>query len=243
MKIAVISDIHANLAALEAFPEKDCDQLWCIGDLVDYGPKPREVIHWVKDNASLAVRGNHDHAVGFAVDPKCSPPYKHLAAETIRFTQGVCNGNDLKFLRELPVQREVAAGGGTFYLVHAAPTDPLFGYRSKDSELWEKEIQWINADFLVVGHTHTPFVRKVGPCTIVNPGSIGQPKTGRPQACYALWQDGVVSLKEYWYPVQKTSRQIQQMPLAKQDQDELIAVLETGGSAVPKEQPTVSLDF
>lgn len=232
MKIAIISDIHANLAALEAFPERDYDALWCLGDLVDYGPRPREVIQWIRKHAAIFVRGNHDHAVAFGVDPKCSLPYKHLASVTMQYTQDVCTRDDLKFLRDLPVQREVEAGGYRFYVVHAAPTDPLFGYRSRDSELWEKEMQWVNADFLVVGHTHTPFIRKVGRCTIVNPGSLGQPKTGRPQACYALWEDGLVSLKEYAYPLQTTSQQIRQMPLAKQDQEELIAVLETGGLAI-----------
>ncbi|MHB1955546.1 MAG: metallophosphoesterase family protein, partial [Sulfobacillus sp.] len=63
MKIAIVSDIHGNLAALKAFPEAGYDQLWCLGDLVDYGPRPREVIQWVQKNAAVAVRGNHDHAV------------------------------------------------------------------------------------------------------------------------------------------------------------------------------------
>jgi predicted phosphodiesterase len=124
-------------------------------------------------------------------------------------------------------------GPQKFYLVHAAPTDPLFGYRPQDSELWEKEIQSINADVLFVGHTHTPFIRQVGGCTIVNPGSLGQPKTGRPLACYATWEDGEISLKEYNYPLKRTIRQLRQMPLSKQDIEQLIAVLKTGGLSVP----------
>lgn len=64
MKIAIISDIHANLAALKAFPEADHDYLWCIGDLVDYAPKPHEVIQSMKRKTAVAIRGNHDHAVG-----------------------------------------------------------------------------------------------------------------------------------------------------------------------------------
>jgi protein phosphatase len=182
MKIAIVSDIHANLAALEAFPEENFDQLWCLGDLVDYGPRPHEVIQWVKNRATVTVRGNHDHAVGFGADPQCSLPYKRLASETMQYTQGVCTKDDFAFLRDLPIQKKVAIGTQAFYLVHAAPTDPLFGYRPQDSELWEKEIRSVNADVLIVGHTHTPFIRQVGSCTIVNPGSLGQPKTGRPLA-------------------------------------------------------------
>ena len=241
MKIAIVSDIHANLAALEAFPEQNFDQLWCMGDLVDYGPRPHQVIQWVMHHATAAVRGNHDHAVGFGVDPQCSLPYKHLASETMRYTREVCTKEDFEFLRNLPVQKEAMVGTKKFYLVHAAPTDPLFGYRPQDSELWANEIQWINADVLVVGHTHTPFIRQVGGCTIVNPGSLGQPKTGRPFACYAIWEDGEISLKEYKYPVQKAIRQIWRMPLAKHDIDELAAVLETGGLSIPTENSPASL--
>jgi putative phosphoesterase len=241
MKIAIVSDIHANLVALEAFPEENYDQLWCLGDLVDYGPRPHEAIQWVRNHVTAAVRGNHDHAVGFGVDPQCSPPYKHLASETMQYTRGVCTKDDFAFLRDLPIQEKIVIGTQEFYLVHAAPTDPLFGYRPQDSELWEKEIQSINADVLVVGHTHTPFIRQVGGCTIVNPGSLGQPKTGRPLACYAIWEDGEISLKEYDYPLKKTIRQLRQMPLSKQDIEQLIAVLKTGGLSVPAGYSPVSL--
>ena len=241
MKIAIVSDIHANLVALEAFPEENYDQLWCLGDLVDYGPRPHEVIQWVRNRATAAVRGNHDHAVGFGVDPQCSPPYKHLASETMRYTQGVCAKDDVAFLRDLPIQKTIVIETQKFYLVHAAPTDPLFGYRPQDSELWEKEIPWINADVLVVGHTHAPFIRHVGGCTIVNPGSLGQPKTGRPLACYAIWEDGKISLKEYRYPLEEAIEQLRQMPLSKQDIEQLIAVLKTGGLSVPAGYSSVSL--
>lgn len=237
MKIAIISDIHANLAALEAFPEQDCDQLWCLGDLVDYGPRPHEVVQWVMNHAAVAVRGNHDHAVGFLADPQCTLQYKHLASETMQYTREVCTEDDLEFLRNLPVQKEVVVGTKNFYLVHAAPTDPLFGYRRQDSELWVNETQWIDADVLLVGHTHTPFIRQVGKCTIVNPGSLGQPKTGRPLACYAIWENGEISLKEFSYPLEKAIRQIRRMPLSKQDRAELVAVLETGGLSIPTGNP------
>ena len=228
VKIVIISDVHANQAALEALPEQTFDQLWCIGDLVDYGPRPHEVVQWVKQNAAITMRGNHDHAAGFSVDPQCSLPYKKLAAETLRYTQGVCTEDDFQFLRSLPVQREIEMDSARFYLVHAAPTDPLFGYCPEQSEQWEKEVVWIDADVLLVGHTHTPFVRRIGKTMIVNPGSLGQPKTGRPFACYALWEDGRVSLKEYPYPVEETIRQIRTMPVPAGDQDALIEVLQTG---------------
>lgn len=233
MKIVIVSDIHANLAALEALPEREFDQLWCIGDLVDYGPRPHDVVEWVKRSSTVTVRGNHDNAAGFSVDPRCSPPFKKLAAETLRFTQETCTEDDLAFLRTLQDQREIAVGSTRFYLVHACPTDPLFGYCPELSDRWEKEVLRIDADVLIVGHTHTPFVRTIGKTTIVNPGSLGQPKTGRPLACYAVWKDGTISLKEYPYPLRETAEQIRLMPISTDDQDALISVLETG--ALPTE--------
>lgn len=204
MKIVIISDIHANLAALGAFPERDFDQLWCIGDLVDYGPRPHEAVQWTKRNAAITVRGNHDHAAGFSVDPQCALPFKRLAAETLRFTQEVCTEDDFSFLRSLPVHYETTVSSTRFYLVHPTPTDPLFGYCPEQSEHWPEEVGRISADVLLVGHTHTPFFRTLGRTAIVNPGSLGQPKTGRSLACYALWEDGRISLKEYPYPVGDT---------------------------------------
>ena len=228
MKIVIISDIHSNLAALEALPEREFDQLWCIGDLVDYGPRPHEVVQWVKRVSAVTVRGNHDNAVGFSVDPQCSPPFKRLAAETLRFTQDVCTEDDVTFLRALPGHHELKVNTTRFYLVHACPTDPLFGYCTEKSDRWKDEVLRIDTDVLFVGHTHTPFIRNIGKTTIVNPGSLGQPKTGRPLACYAVWEDGTISLKEYPYPLKETAEQIRLMPISPDDQDALISVLETG---------------
>jgi protein phosphatase len=241
VKVVIISDIHANLAALEALPERDFDQLWCIGDLVDYGPRPHEVVEWVKQRASIAVRGNHDHAAGLSVDPQCSPPYKRLASETLRYTQMICTEADLQFLRNLTIQSELDLDATRFYLVHATPTDPLFGYCPEDSERWSTEVEWAGSDVLVVGHTHTPFIRHVGKTIVVNPGSLGQPKTGRPLACYAVWEDGHLSLKEYEYPIEETIRQIREMPITPEDQDALIVVLKTGflPTAKPSTTPIV----
>lgn len=228
MKIVIVSDIHGNLAALRALPERRYDQLWCLGDLVDYGPNPHEVVEWVRANATVVVRGNHDNAAGFQTDPQCSAPYKRLAAETLRLALQLCTKEDLAYLRDLPVYRELSVDSTRFHLVHAMPTDPLFGYCSERSSSWHEQVGCVDADVLVVGHTHTPFIRQEGKTTILNPGSLGQPKTGRPQACYAIWEDGEILLREYEYPIEETTRGIRAMPIAPEDQDALITVLHTG---------------
>jgi putative phosphoesterase len=228
VKIVIISDVHSNFAALDALPEESYDQLWCLGDLVDYGPEPNEVVQWVRDKAAVCVRGNHDHAVGFNVDPQCSAQFRKLAASTRHFTQDIVGPVDADYLRNLPIQREVTVEATSFYLVHAMPTDPLFGYCPEESDRWKQEVSWIDSGVLVVGHTHTPFVRRLGKTVIVNPGSVGQPKTGRPYACYAVWENGNIYLKEYSYPIADTIREISAMPISHSDRSALISVLKTG---------------
>jgi len=228
MKIAIISDIHANLAALRTFPELDIDELWCIGDLADYGPRPREVVQEIRGRANLIVSGNHDYAAGYGECPRCSASYRRLAAETLRYTREICPEDELKFLRGLPKSQQKVVGTTRFYVVHATPSDPLFAYCPENSTNWTSEVEGIDADVLVVGHTHTPFIRRVANTIIVNPGSLGQPKTGRPHACYAIWKDGAVSLHEYSYPIAETIADIRKMPITEADQKALIAVLETG---------------
>lgn len=238
MKIAIISDIHANLAALRAFPETGCDQVWCLGDLVDYGPNPHEVVRELQGIASTIVCGNHDYAAGFGADPQCSPAYRHLAAETLRYTRSVCTPEDLLFLKNLPKSCETILASTHFYLVHAVPSDPLFAYCPYESDRREQEVKRIRVDVLLVGHTHIPFIRNVGNSTVVNPGSLGQPKTGRPLACYAVWEDGAISLKEYAYPIEETIHAIEQMRITKEDQEHLISVLMTGAIPAKNPEPT-----
>lgn len=239
MKIVIVSDIHANMAALRSLPELTYDELWSIGDLVDYGPNPHEVVEWTKRHAKAAVRGNHDHAAGFSVDPQCSAPFRKLAEETLRYTQAVCTSDDFSYLRSLPTHLEVTADSTKFYLVHAIPTDPLFGYCPEESDRWRSEVEAIDTEALIVGHTHTPFLKREGKTTILNPGSLGQPKTGRSMACYAVWDDGIIYRKEFEYPITETIRGIREMPIPGEDQKTLIEVLRTG--AMPIQQAPESI--
>lgn len=228
MRVAIISDIHANLAALEALPVAGIDQVWCLGDLVGYGPRPREVVRWIRDNAMVVVRGDHDHAVGYNVEARCSRALSFLAANTRDYTMAALSDEDRSLLTKLPIRREFKLEGVNFYCVHAIPSDPLFTYCAETSDQWPQEVEGTTADVLLVGHTHTAFIRRLGRTLIVNPGSLGQPKTGRPFACYALFEDGKFELKEYEYPINKTMLAIRRMPIPTEDQEALIAVLHTG---------------
>ncbi len=227
MKIVIISDIHGNYDALSALPET-YDQLWVLGDLVNYGPEPEKVVDFVRKNATAVVRGNHDHSIGYDEDPRCTPRYHDMADATRRYSNSKLSPDQKEFLRDLPLAREIQTGETRFYLVHARPSDPLYGYSPQDSEQWVPEVDSVVADVVLVGHTHTPFIRRIEDRTLANPGSLGQPKTGKSDACYAVWQDGEIRLKSYPYAVDKTIAKIQTMPIADSVQQGLITVLRTG---------------
>ncbi|HEY4961908.1 MAG TPA: metallophosphoesterase family protein [Terriglobales bacterium] len=227
MKIVVISDVHANLDALNALPEWG-DELWVLGDLVDYGPEPGEVVELIQARSKVVVRGNHDHAVGFGEDPRCTPRYLKMALETQRFTVETIKPAVSAYLQQIPLQRIVERDGKRFHLCHATPSDPLYGYCPEHSEMWTEEVEAIHADFLLVGHTHTPFIRKVGLMTVVNPGSLGQPKTGKPDACYAVWHDDHFELKQFAYPFNETVSKLRKLPVSQKVKRDLESVLVSG---------------
>ena len=227
MKIVIISDLHNNFDALSALPELG-DELWVLGDLVNYGPLPAEVVCFVRSHSKTVVRGNHDHAVGFDVDPHCTPRYAEMADATMQYSKANLDDDSKDFLRGLPLMRVFERDDHRFYLCHAIPSNPLYGYCPENSDLWAKELEQVDADFLLIGHTHTPFVRKIGSKTIVNPGSLGQPKTGKPDACYAVWENRRFQLKQFAYPVDRAVRRIEQLPVPVEIRRDLATVLRTG---------------
>ncbi len=230
MRILVVSDLHANLEAVRALPET-YDEMWVLGDLVNYGPNPCEAIEFVKSHASLIVRGNHDHSAGYDEDPRCSHRFRRMAEETGRYTGTEVTKAQRDFLCGLPLTAERTVGGVRFSLCHAAPPDPLYEYRPPTSPLWDAELASGPADVLLVGHTHLPFRRRLGSRMVANPGSVGQPKHGTPRACYAIWEDGELRLESAEYPVEETVAKIRTLPLTPDVQADLIAVLRTGSTA------------
>ena len=227
MKIVIVSDIHGNFDALAALNES-YDELWVLGDLVNYGPEPAAVVDYVRSRAAVIVRGNHDHSIGFNQDHRCSPRFRDMAEATRRFTDSVLTFSDKEFLRSLPSQIELRRKNTRFYLCHATPSDPLFGYCQADDPRWLTEVTSIAADVVLVGHTHVPALRSLNHCQVLNPGSLGQPKTGSPQARYAVWDNGNLELKSYSSPVEAAVAKIQALPVDAALRDELSAILRTG---------------
>lgn len=227
MRIVIISDIHGNADSLSTLPDH-YDELWVLGDLVDYGPEPGAVVDFVRSHAAVVVRGNHDDAVGFNRDPRCSPPYRQMAKETMDYTRSVLSRDQLGYLASLPLTAEKTVDGRRFLLCHAAPSDPLYKYVPANSPLWEGELKLVSADVLLIGHTHTPFVQRIGSKVVVNPGSLGQPKTGNTKGCYAIWEDGAI-LQSAAYEIDKTLAKVDRMPVSRTVREDLKTVLLSGG--------------
>jgi putative phosphoesterase len=227
MKIVIVSDIHANAAALEALPDTG-DELWVLGDLVNYGPDPRAVIDFVRKRATLVIRGNHDDAIGFERDPRCSRRFREMARETAEYTRAVLSEEEKQYLRSLPLGASRTVEDVRFRLVHATLADPLYDYRRDNDETWEREADSCGCDVLLTGHTHIPFARDCAGTVVCNPGSIGQPKNGSPNACYAVWQNGRIELKSIPYPVSITVEKIRALNLSPAVTSGLVETLMTG---------------
>lgn len=225
MKLVIISDIHGNLDALRALPE-NFDELWVLGDLVNYGPQPREVVEDVVARASLVVQGNHDHTVGHDDDSRWSARYRQMSEISRRHTAAVISGEQKAYLRDLPVHAYAEREGVVFQLTHGTPSDPHYGKCAPDD--WLRELEAVEGDVLLVGHSHVPFLGRFGAKTVVNPGSIGQPRAGSPEASYAVWEDGEFSLRSFTYPIEETVRRLEELGFPPVVEDELVMILRTG---------------
>jgi putative phosphoesterase len=227
MKVVIISDLHANREALEALPET-YTELWVLGDLVNFGPDPASVVDFIRNHAAVIIRGNHDEAIAHDQDPRCVQRYRRMADFTRRHSASVLNQEQKQFLRDLPLQRKLRRQNTEFYLCHARPSDPLYGYIPPDSPEWNRELRKLQTDVLLVGHTHLPMMRRIGERLIVNPGSVGQSLSGQPGACYAVWEDGSIQLKTYSYPVESIVAKLHSLSFPQDVEEDLVHILRNG---------------
>jgi putative phosphoesterase len=232
MRILILADIHANWAALNAIDEP-FDACLVLGDLVDYGLEPKVCIDWVRQKASFAVRGNHDHGVAQFVRVQGKGGFKYLTGVTRQITQERINNSERRFLGTLPISRRVVLENTRFLMVHATPRDPLDEYTIADVDFWSRRLQDVDASVICVGHTHHPYVLEVGDKLVINPGSVGQPRDGDPRASYAIIENQRVELKRIEYPVEETIRTVWESNLPEPAKAMLADVFRTGGLAKP----------
>ncbi len=198
MKIAVISDIHGNMEAIEAvmddISKKSCNKIFILGDYAMAGPEPSDAVEYFmkrKDNPVFKmIQGNTDLMIATYTDElyeglKEKAP---IMAEALKNDVEILNPVEKDFLKNLPIQLEVVEGGVKFLLVHGSPRknneDIL-----PDTPLQEVERMLLNvkADVILCGHTHIPCGFQTSTRqTVVNVGSIGRPFTPEPKACYLI---------------------------------------------------------
>jgi putative phosphoesterase len=224
MKLLILSDIHANYPALQAVTEeeKNWNKLVFLGDVVDYGPNPRECLEFIEAFADYVVRGNHDNALGYGVDCRSRADFHEMAVATRVWHKKLLGQRDLAFLRAMPTTETFFFNGHRFYIAHASPQGNMFKYLSR-SEL-SNEVQDIDAEFVLLGHTHYQFQQKIGSLRVVNPGSVGLTRDG-PEACYAVFDSGRITLKRIQYDREKTIHDLERSPLTSQIKNKLITAL------------------
>jgi putative phosphoesterase len=194
-RVAVITDIHANLPALQAalarIDELEVDGLYCGGDLVGYGPRPDEVCALVAERAIPTIYGNYDHAIARDLED-CGCAYvtahdRELGQRSVAWTLAHTGAPSKRFMRALPFDLRFALGERTVHLVHGSPRKVNeYLFEDKPARLYERLAAAEDADVLVFGHTHKPWIREFAGVLFVNCGSVGKPKDGDPRAAFAL---------------------------------------------------------
>jgi diadenosine tetraphosphatase ApaH/serine/threonine PP2A family protein phosphatase len=236
MRVAILSDIHANGPALSAALEAvgRFDQLWVTGDIVGYGPHPDEVVERLRAADAVAVQGNHDAAVLGRIPVGT---FNDLARSAVEWTAATMADANLEWLARLPETRVE----GEFTLAHGSPRDPLWEYLFSIPAA-RLSLAAFETPYCIVGHTHHQLTFRDdggeveallaadgdvlsldGRRCILNPGSVGQPRDGDPRAC-AMTIDtgrGEVRWLRFDYDIAATQAAIRALPLPHRLADRL----------------------
>ena len=228
MRVLVIADVHGNYAALEAVLADPHDFLVCLGDMVGYGPEPGRCVRRILDEADLVLRGNHDHALATGAGPGCPPSLQWLAEATNKLGIAQLSAAERRQLAELPLRASVFLDLYPYHLVHATPADPMYGHLQSTADGWSREVREIGPEVLVVGHSHLQFRHHVGGRTILNPGSVGQPRHGDSRAAYMIIEDGNLMFCRAAYDVERTVGALERSGVEPAATAALVQLLRTG---------------
>lgn len=231
MVILVISDIHANLVALRAVIAEAgaVDEVWSLGDIVGYGPKPRECIDLVRSlNPTISVVGNHDHA---SIGRIPLADFNPIARAASQWTATQLDLDHVQYLENLPLKQT----SGEVTVVHGSPRFPVWEY-VYNARVAAKNFSSFDSKLCFLGHTHVPLhvteAEALGDGeahhpdasetfgfdsarTIVNPGSVGQPRDGDPRAAYAIYDpdDNQITFRRVAYDIETTQSQMREVGL------------------------------
>lgn len=224
MRYLIVADIHANLEAFTAVLEAasaggEIAAIWCLGDIVGYGPDPEACIDLLRSHHHTCVAGNHDLA---AIDKMDATEFNEAAAAAVEWTARKLTPDDRRFLENLPLKTTV----GDFTLVHGSPRDPA---REYIVSMWDAaaNLEYFDTSYCLVGHSHVPFLFELqasGPYLgalppglhlgdsrlIINPGAVGQPRNGDPRASFALYDSGTNTIEHHRvsYDIATTQRKM-----------------------------------
>lgn len=250
MRFALISDIHANLPALEAVladidQRDDCDATYHLGDLVGYAPWPNETVSLIRERGIAGVAGNYDSTVATDYE-HCGCKYEdarqeQLSHRSYAWTREQVDASSKAFLGQLPFRLDVRprgghAGGPRLCLVHGTPTlNTLYWTEDRPGSFCTKmaDLAGLRAgDVIAFGHTHKPWHRVVEGVHFVNTGSVGRPKDGDWRTGYVHLQvaddeEPVVEFRRLAYDVERAAVGI----LASNLPDEFAPYLRAGGEA------------
>ncbi len=185
-RVAVITDVHANLpaltATLEAIEEMGISKLYCGGDLVGYGPHPNVVCRLIEDRRIPTIYGNYDHAIARDLeDCGCAYVTQHdreLGQQSVEWTLANTDQRSKRFMHGLPFDLRFELGERRVRLVHGSPRKVNeYLFEDKPARTFERIAAGADCDVLVFGHTHKPWVREYGGVLLVNCGSVGKPRT------------------------------------------------------------------
>jgi putative phosphoesterase len=194
-RVAVITDIHGNLAALEAtlgwIDDAGIERIYCGGDLVGYGAYPNEVCALIEQRQIPTIYGNYDYAIARDLeDCGCAYVTEHdreLGQQSVAWTLEHTGQPAKDFMRELPFDLHFEVDGIPVHLVHGSPRKVNeYLFEDKPASLYERLAAAEDDRALVFGHTHKPWVNEFGAVLFVNCGSVGKPKDGDPRAGFAI---------------------------------------------------------
>ncbi|OGS45686.1 MAG: hypothetical protein A2539_08005 [Elusimicrobia bacterium RIFOXYD2_FULL_34_15] len=227
MKYAVFSDIHSNLDALKTvlaeISKEKVDEYICCGDIVGYGPEPNECIDEIKKIKNIKiVAGNHDRAV---VDRLNIDFFHENAKEVIIWTSSVLTQENKEFLTNLP-EKIIE---NNFTVVHGSPRDPINEYLMGVLDI-NNNLSYFENDICFIGHTHLPFFyaeglgsmqlkalnkMRITSKSIINVGSIGQPRDSDNRACYMIIEDNAITCYRVPYDIESVQKKMKGKSLPK----------------------------
>jgi len=206
MRYAILGDIHSNLVAFQAVLKDSekrggFEEIWCLGDVVGYGPNPRECIQLLRQHRHICIAGNHDWAAIGEVDTSYFNPE---AAAACHWTASQLNSEDIDYLHHLPLTLHQ----GDFTLTHGSPKEPIWEY-VLSVHTASANFAYFDTRFCLIGHSHVPllfhfdqdnlcqlrqlpselFLKQEENRLIINCGGVGQPRDGDPRASYSILDD------------------------------------------------------